>query len=316
MFIAAVLAAIAVAVFVAYKTRSGANGKVTRDEVATANPLVYDGADKAGRRRSPFAKSLATHRGAKNGDAAAPEVPMVLRPITRPRPPPAPPQPDRREAAATTPTSGTANDKLPNDRPDATIDLLKLINPQRDGVEGRWQMEGGRLVFPVARLARLQVPCDVPDEYTLTAVVECQVKHDLFLIGLIVSGVQMTVIIDGWSMTTSGIDLLDGKTFEFNETTKKGHFLVGDVPNTIVCIVRKGALQVSCNGSPLIDWSGDCRPGGRFVVESAALSAAFHRLVCNALSSGQIGAGTRLPARRAVGGGTARRETGARRERQ
>ena len=120
-------------------------------------------------------------------------------------------------------------------------------------------MANGRRTPGVSRAARLEVPCDVPDEYTLTAVVECPVTHDLFLMGLIVGGVQTTVIIDGWSMTTSGIDLLDGKTFEFNETTKRGHFLLGDVPNMIVCIVRKGALQVSCNGSPLIDWSGDRR---------------------------------------------------------
>ena len=51
-------------------------------------------------------------------------------------------------------------------KPEAN-DLLKIINPKRDAVEGAWALERGTLTSPITDYSRLVVPFKPPEEYTL-----------------------------------------------------------------------------------------------------------------------------------------------------
>ena len=58
-------------------------------------------------------------------------------------------------------------------------------------------------------------------------------------------------------MKANGLNLVDGKTGNQNETTRIASIFSPNVRVTIVCTVRRGSVEVTCSGSPLIQWSGD-----------------------------------------------------------
>lgn len=138
-----------------------------------------------------------------------------------------------------------------------TVDLLKLIDPQRDALAGDWRFDKGRLITPPVPLARLEIPIEPPEEYVLTTVFRCDSHGDSFNVGLVVGGRQVMVVIDGWGRTSSGLDMVDGRIANGNPTTKRGYYLFDGTPNTVVCTVQKNRVQVTCNSLTLIDWSGD-----------------------------------------------------------
>jgi hypothetical protein len=45
------------------------------------------------------------------------------------------------------------------------VNLLKLVDPAKDGVLGSWKMEEGKLIGPTGRLVRLEFPYQPPAEY-------------------------------------------------------------------------------------------------------------------------------------------------------
>ena len=67
----------------------------------------------------------------------------------------------------------------------------------------------------------------------------------------------MGVAVDGWGGKFSGVELIDGKSFDVNETSKPGRFLKIDVPNNILCSVRKDRLRLEVNSATLVDWPLD-----------------------------------------------------------
>jgi len=90
----------------------------------------------------------------------------------------------------------------------AEIDLLKLIDVDRDSVKGKWKMENGVLVSP-DDIGLLHIPFSPPDEYELDLVVEGGKRCDFVLV---TGDSQCCVILQGAS--GSGLDLVDGKTYK------------------------------------------------------------------------------------------------------
>jgi len=142
--------------------------------------------------------------------------------------------------------------------PEGPLDLLKLIDPQKDAVAGTWTRDGEVLSSPAVPFGRLQLPALPPDEYDLTLGVERKSGIDSFNLGLTSGGRPCVVIFDGMKNgDTSGIDLVGGKGFMENETTYKGRLLLQDQPAQIVCAVRKDRITVSVDSRKIIDWAGD-----------------------------------------------------------
>jgi hypothetical protein len=140
-----------------------------------------------------------------------------------------------------------------------SVDLLKLINVDRDAVEGEWLMENGRLISPQAFAPRLAIPYRLPPEYLLTVVVERLEGDDAFGVGLIAGDFKAAAALDGWHATASGLHLLDGRSAEDNASTRSGRVLRDGAPNTLVYTVAKHGIRVTANGDSIIDFSGDFR---------------------------------------------------------
>jgi hypothetical protein len=153
--------------------------------------------------------------------------------------------------------SSPAGDAIPTVT--APVNLLANVNPQRDQVQGSWTMQGGNLISPQGQADTLVIPLEVPTRYTLTVVAERITGNDSLSIGLIVGGRQTMLALEGWGAKASGLNTIDGRTADNNETTFHSPVFTAGAPTTIVCLVRESSVQVLCNGDSVVNWTGDPR---------------------------------------------------------
>jgi WD40 repeat protein len=143
---------------------------------------------------------------------------------------------------------------------ESSIDLLKLIDPARDTVQGEWALKDG-VLEPTKKAypARLQIPYSPPEEYDVTLVAERTEGKESINLGLFGGGHQFQVVIDGWPTAgfVSSLWSLDGKDGTDNESTRRGLLLSNDHPATILCSVRKTGVKVAIDGKTVIDWKGN-----------------------------------------------------------
>jgi hypothetical protein len=138
------------------------------------------------------------------------------------------------------------------------VDLLRLIDPARDAVAGKWELKDGALLAPALQFGRLQVPYVPPEEYELRAVVERTTGADSIQLGLVIGTTQFLVIVDGIETDpSSGLDLVDRKPFYANDTTLKARLVRNDVPCEIRVSVRKERIATWVDGRKIIDWKTD-----------------------------------------------------------
>jgi serine/threonine-protein kinase len=139
-------------------------------------------------------------------------------------------------------------------------DLLAGIDPARHAVAGaRWNLENQVLVSPpLDPFARIQVPCDLPQEYQLTAVVERVAGNMNMGIILVAGGSQFMVALDGWPEKgyKSGLALLDGRMPDGQADAYTGRLFTINKPSEVVCVVRKNALRVTVDGKTVIHYEG------------------------------------------------------------
>lgn len=141
-----------------------------------------------------------------------------------------------------------------------TVDLLALIDPKQDSVDGEWTVEGRVLVCAQKRpWARIQIPYTPPDEYDLTIVAERKEGLEAINIGLVRAGSLFHAVVDGFAFKglQSGLSTIDGRTADNNETTVRGQLLANDVASTVVCSVRKEGVTMTVDGKKIFDWKGD-----------------------------------------------------------
>lgn len=250
-----------------YALNSGDDPQVSDREVPKGDPVV----DQRPQPPNPVAK-----KPEPPPDDRPPQPEQGKSPPKLPTPPPK--QPD---APTEKPAPLPENPKPPRDPPapppketppkedpsietatDGPVDLLALIDPQRDAVSGRWRFEGRTLVTEAGERVRLQVPYAPPDRYLLTMAVERTRQHkhlsDL-CVGLVIGGRQTMLVIDGWFGATSGLHRLDGKTGGENQSTRKGRILTTGQSHLLVFAVDRSGLRVTCDGRAVFDWRGDPR---------------------------------------------------------
>jgi hypothetical protein len=138
------------------------------------------------------------------------------------------------------------------------VDLLPLIDPQLDRVQGIWFFEkNGRLRSPCEFEARLQVPVSLPKSYVVRLAVERLQGKEQFGIGLVVGGRQTMISIDNSNSRFTGFHNLDGKPASANDSTKQGTFLPLNKLVSVECRVREDAVQLNVGNEKVIDWHGD-----------------------------------------------------------
>ena len=143
------------------------------------------------------------------------------------------------------------------DLPAGAVDLLKLIDPDRDAVRGTWTFVGGALQSPAETWARIEIPYSPPEEYDLEMVVTRTGSVQSLNVGLVGGGRQFHALIDGYGEVKSGLDKVDGRNAYNNVTTVSGTFLKTDEPSTVVCSVRRDKVTVTVDGKEIISWKAD-----------------------------------------------------------
>lgn len=146
---------------------------------------------------------------------------------------------------------------------DIAVDLLQLVNPDKDALSGKWTVNDGTLVSPPAdQVGWLQIPHAPSEQYTIRIVAEPKGPKggiNNFTVGLVGSGRQFGVNLNGWPEQgyRSGLQLVDGKYAADNATTYKGPVLnIGKV-SEIVCSVRRTDVTVTVDGQTIISYKGD-----------------------------------------------------------
>ncbi|HEX5442297.1 MAG TPA: hypothetical protein VFW87_00650 [Pirellulales bacterium] len=144
-------------------------------------------------------------------------------------------------------------------KPGKPVDLLKLIDPELDRVQGVWFFEKSGLRSPVEFEARLQVPVKPPSAYALHLKVERLQGEECLGLGVVVGGRQTMLEIDGYQQQFSGIHNLDGKPANANESKQPGSFLPLHKPVEIECRITADSIWLQVDQKPVIDWRGNSR---------------------------------------------------------
>ena len=139
------------------------------------------------------------------------------------------------------------------------INLLRMIDPARDAVEGDWTKEGRALVCAPGPQVRIEIPYTPPEEYDLTVVAHRVQGNDAVVVGLVHPQSQFAIWIDAHPVKGpfTGFGLLDRQVIEKSPVSAKGTHLTNDRPNTIICSVRKDGVTLSVDGNKVLDWKGN-----------------------------------------------------------
>jgi len=137
------------------------------------------------------------------------------------------------------------------------VDLLRLIDLQRDAFMGKWDWKEKILVGK----GLVELPYVPPDEYDLHLKIERYEENDSLVIGIASSGTQAQISIDQQEAagSFSGLGLIDGKRIAENETKHQGSLLTNGKPSTVVCSIRKTGVAVQVDGKRIVHWKGDIR---------------------------------------------------------
>jgi serine/threonine protein kinase len=135
------------------------------------------------------------------------------------------------------------------------VDVLGLLDPRTDAVTGEWTSRGKSLVTPPGTYCRIQAPYELPEEFDLRLQVE-KVRGSTLIMGL---GGRHPVMLtlDGCGGNVSGLEAVDGKRLEQNETRWNGAVFRDGKKSTVVVSVRKGALTATVDDQRVVDYKGD-----------------------------------------------------------
>jgi formylglycine-generating enzyme required for sulfatase activity/serine/threonine protein kinase len=138
-----------------------------------------------------------------------------------------------------------------------SIDLLSKIDIPRNTTRGKWERLKSSLLAVAGEYDEIQVPYEPPEEYRLEITAERVAGRNDFQVGIYFPKGQCFIVFDGWGGQISGINGVDGKLANENETTYKGSVFAEARPTHLIVTVRKNHIQVTANGEQIIDWSGD-----------------------------------------------------------
>jgi hypothetical protein len=144
-------------------------------------------------------------------------------------------------------------------KPSHAIDLLAMIDVEKDRVAGDWKREGAHLIAPNRYGARIEIPYTPPAEYELTVIAEPLDDPNGLILGQICGGKRFLVLTSfgAGDAPASALENVGGKNVGANATTVQREIFRKNQPSCLVCTVRKGSVTVTCDGHSLLEWEGD-----------------------------------------------------------
>ena len=148
--------------------------------------------------------------------------------------------------------------RRPQDRsvPSQTIDLLKLVKPDRMAVEGQWQFRGTDLVVDKTPAARISLPYTPPLEYDF--IVEYTLSDDSGCVAQLTSrnGVPFTWSMNAGRPARCRLEDIDGHSVIGNPTLQKHAFEAGKAYTSMVSVRDEGVI-CRINGEVIADYETD-----------------------------------------------------------
>jgi len=137
----------------------------------------------------------------------------------------------------------------------SSVDVLKLIDLNRDVVGGKWERVPTSPALTVSGLLGLvQIPLALPVEYTLTVDVTRLARPTPLVAILPLPGRQCYVVVDSGE---TGLGLIDGEVANTNETSSNETRLKENKKATVVYRVTRAAITVAVDGKTVINFTGD-----------------------------------------------------------
>jgi hypothetical protein len=139
----------------------------------------------------------------------------------------------------------------------AAVDLLALIQPDRDRVLGDWKLVNGLLESPKAFGARLEIPYEPPAEYVLQIIAEPLDAPNGFLVGNRLGKQRFAALVNYVTEkeTLSALENIDGENVG-NSSTVTGAWLKEHRPTLFTYVIKKESVTIFVDGHPVVHWQG------------------------------------------------------------
>jgi hypothetical protein len=143
------------------------------------------------------------------------------------------------------------------------IDLLKLIDPEKDAVTGKWERTKAGLATPATGEARsrVQIPLMPSGSYDLEVKFVRVSGHEDVALCLPAGSGSVTLIMSAWDgNNVSGLGLVNGRNGNQNETTvKPGALANGHLYTAFIRVAvdnTRADITITLDGKPYIKWAG------------------------------------------------------------
>jgi hypothetical protein len=146
--------------------------------------------------------------------------------------------------------------------PDGWYDYLQYVDPEKNTVAGKWELTpaGTLAVASGAPSSRLILPITAPRSYELEVAFTRTNGADAVAVCLPVGRSACTLILGGDGGAASGLDRVNDKPYQNNETSVRPAALFNEVKYAVLArVVRHGdeaEVIVTLNGRPYIKWKG------------------------------------------------------------
>jgi len=137
------------------------------------------------------------------------------------------------------------------------IDLLALVDPEKDAVMGKWQKQNGLVSSPTG-ITRLEIPYQPPEEYDFRITFTRMAGNDTVVQYLFKSERHFMWLMGGWGDRYLGFETINNQGINNNPSrVTKFPALVNGRIYTSVVQVRNTGLKVLLDGQPVCQWDTD-----------------------------------------------------------
>ncbi len=155
--------------------------------------------------------------------------------------------------------AGAQPEHVPLATPDANgwIDLLAQVDPSRHAVAGSWHKSNARLRVDAAEAASLVLPYELPAEYDFEVTFTRNSGSDSIVLHFATGRGSASFDIDGWGEHLAGIQDIDGRSMQQNETRVENQRLANGQTYTALVRVRRSRIDAYLDGRLLTTYHGN-----------------------------------------------------------